>query len=285
MKKKTLYVSDMDGTLLNNGSFVSPVSADIISDLTADGALITVATARTPATVVPLMRESVTSVPYIVMTGAATFDPGTMHYDAVRQIPARDASAALDIFCSGGVDPFVYYFSADGILTVSHDRQMTLQEREFYSVRANLPLKRFIFEPARSVTGDVVLFFATGETDKIRKVADQIESAGYFECSCYPDIFTPGVALIEVFARGVNKASAVRGLAEKVGAERIVVFGDNLNDLPMFDVADLAVAVGNAFPRVKAAADMVIGPNYDDSVVRFIKEDFYDNLDNNYQEL
>jgi hypothetical protein len=54
----------------------------------------------------------------------------------------------------------------------------------------------------------------------------------------------------------------------------VVVFGDNLNDLPMMEVADYAVAVDNAFDEVKAAADMVIGPNYDDSVARFICEDF-----------
>ncbi len=55
----------------------------------------------------------------------------------------------------------------------------------------------------------------------------------------------------------------------------MVAFGDNLNDLPMFGVADLAVAVGNALPDVKDAADVVIDPNYTDSVARFIESDFY----------
>ena len=53
-----------------------------------------------------------------------------------------------------------------------------------------------------------------------------------------------------------------------------MVFGDNLNDLSMMAVADLSVAVGNAFPQVKEAADIVIGRNDEDAVARFMEEDF-----------
>lgn len=59
-------------------------------------------------------------------------------------------------------------------------------------------------------------------------------------------------------------------LKEKLGAEKLTVFGDNLNDLPMFDIADTAVAVANAHDAVCEAADIRIGPNTDDSVARYI---------------
>lgn len=52
-----------------------------------------------------------------------------------------------------------------------------------------------------------------------------------------------------------------------------MVFGDNLNDLPMMRVADTAVAVGNALPEVREEAAVTIGPNSADSVARFILED------------
>ena len=58
-----------------------------------------------------------------------------------------------------------------------------------------------------------------------------------------------------------------------MGARRIVVFGDNRNDIAMMQAADHSVAVGNAFPEVKAAASEVIGVNTADSVARWIEQD------------
>ena len=59
-----------------------------------------------------------------------------------------------------------------------------------------------------------------------------------------------------------------------MGADRLTVFGDNLNDIPMMQVADCAIAVENALPEVKAAAHETIGPNTSDSVARYILKDF-----------
>ena len=70
-----------------------------------------------------------------------------------------------------------------------------------------------------------------------------------------------------------KKAGAIAELAREVGARRVVVFGDNRNDIAMMQAADHSVAMGNAFPEVKAAASEVIGPNTADSVPRWIEAD------------
>lgn len=70
----TLYITDLDGTLLGPDSRVSGESARIITDLSRRGALITVATARTPATVEPLLHDTLTTIPAIVLTGASMWD-------------------------------------------------------------------------------------------------------------------------------------------------------------------------------------------------------------------
>ena len=57
MTKKTLYISDLDGTLLNSQSQVSAASRDMLNRLIADNDInFSIATARTPATVVQLMH-------------------------------------------------------------------------------------------------------------------------------------------------------------------------------------------------------------------------------------
>ena len=48
----------------------------------------------------------------------------------------------------------------------------------------------------------------------------------------------------------------------------VIVYGDNLNDISMFEIADTAIAVDNALPAAKEAADAVIGLNTTDAVAR-----------------
>ena len=89
----------------------------------------------------------------------------------------------------------------------------------------------------------------------------------------YHDIFDESEGYLEIFTAGTSKAGAIAELAREVGARRVVVFGDNRNDIAMMQAADHSVAMGNAFPEVKAAASEVIGPNTADSVPRWIEAD------------
>jgi hydroxymethylpyrimidine pyrophosphatase-like HAD family hydrolase len=77
---------------------------------------------------------------------------------------------------------------------------------------------------------------------------------------------------LEAFSAAASKRNAVAYLREAYGYERVVGFGDNLNDLPMFEVCDVRVAVENARPEVKAAANHICGANDNDGVVRWIEE-------------
>ena len=54
------------------------------------------------------------------------------------------------------------------------------------------------------------------------------------------------------------------------GFERVVAFGDNINDLPLFSVADVKIAVENAKQEVKEMSDLVIGKNTDDAVAKYL---------------
>lgn len=268
----------MDGTLLGSDSSVSARSAEIISRLSRSGAEITVATARTPATVVPLLADMYTRPDAVVMTGSARWHRYPGHYDAVHFMPEADVVAGLEMCRRLGVHPFVYTLDADGaMLQVYHGAgAMNKAEENFYIERARLTLKRFHNGTPLPVSAlpRTMLFFAMGERGRVEDAAAALREGTDCSVCCYPDIFNHDVANLEVFAPGVSKASAVLELKKSVGADRLVVFGDNLNDLPMFAVADVAVAVENAFTEVKEHADVVIGPNYTDSVANYILHDY-----------
>ena len=113
-----------------------------------------------------------------------------------------------------------------------------------------------------------------GNPDRIFPLADELRATTSCSVSSYIDIFGDDTAILEVLAPGLNKADSVKKIARRCGADRIVVFGDNLNDISMMEIADVAVAVENARDEVKDKARMIIGPNYTDSVARFIADDF-----------
>ena len=276
--KKTLYVSDMDGTLLSSDSRVSAESARIISELSAEGALITVATARTPATVVPLLADTRIAAEAIVMTGAARWDFRRGCFAHTHRIAAESTRRIIEICASRGAHPFVYIEAPDGrTMDVYHAAAaMNRAEESFYLERRHLKLKRFhLCKPVPADAPErTLLMFAMGPRENIEEIAELIRMSSDCNVSCYPDIFNENIGNLEIQAPGISKASAIRSLAAELGVERTVVFGDNLNDLPMFAIADEAVAVANAEPEVKAAATTIIGPNYTDAVARFIDADF-----------
>ena len=55
---------------------------------------------------------------------------------------------------------------------------------------------------------------------------------------------------------------------------KTVVFGDYLNDLDMFKVSGHAIAVENALPEVKSAAQQVIASNVEQGVITYLESLF-----------
>ena len=72
---------------------------------------------------------------------------------------------------------------------------------------------------------------------------------------------------------GTDKGYAVRAFARHYGVklEEVAVIGDMANDLPMFETAGLAIAMGNGAPEVKQRADLVSLTNEEDGVAYAIE--------------
>ena len=77
---------------------------------------------------------------------------------------------------------------------------------------------------------------------------------------------------LELNAPGVTKGQALLNLAETLGysREQVMACGDSDNDLAMIRAAGLGVAMGNAEPEVKAAADVIVADNNHDGVAEAI---------------
>ena len=271
---KTLYVSDLDGTLLDDNSQLSSGTVTTLNRIIGElGGMFTIATAHTPATVVPLMQEVHATLPFIVIGGSAMWNPVTASYGHTHGIDDETVNAVADVFDRNGAHPFIYRRHGNGMLHAHHYGPLTDQEARFVESRQHLPLKRFILDDKhyRHNEDEALLIFSLNKYAVLKAIAEDLRT-NVPTCSVmlYHDIFDESEGYLEIFTAGTSKAAAIRQLAREVGAERVVVFGDNRNDIAMMQAADHSVAVGNAFPEVRAAASEVIGPNTADSVARWI---------------
>lgn len=274
---KTLYVSDLDGTLLNQDSKISATSVAMLNQAIAGGTLFSIATARTPSTVDLLLRDVHTNLPYIVMTGSAMWNRSTGSYSDVVTIHPDVAEKIMELFRINQLPTFIYTLKGK-VIDIYHYGQLSETERIFISQRDDSSFKRFHIPHSGtsllpSPLENVVLFYAMQPSTHTEAAFLDIRHVNGCNPIYYHDMYGPDMGILEVFSADASKANALRKLKRNVGADHVVVFGDNINDIPMMRVADLAIAVDNAVAEVKEAADIIIGPNTSDSVARFILEE------------
>ncbi|MDE7346548.1 MAG: Cof-type HAD-IIB family hydrolase [Muribaculaceae bacterium] len=274
---KTLFVSDLDGTLLGPDRKVSAESARLINEAVSEGAMFSVATARTPATVGPLLNEIDSPLPFIVMTGAAIWERERNRYVHASFHGESTARRLVELYRKHGLSAFIYILGGDNVIHIYHIGDMSELEREFMEERLHTPYKNFhILDKEDGELPEcldrVLLFYSMRPTEEVAKVYDDIKDCRDLRAVFYHDMYGEEIALMEVFGSEASKANAVRKLAEMVGADRIVAYGDNVNDIPILEVADDAVVVENAVEAARRAAGRSIGPNNEDSVAKDIKK-------------
>lgn len=275
--RKTLYVSDLDGTLLGSDAQVSDRTLRMLNKAIGSGVMFTIATARTPATVAPILKDLNLKLPAIVMTGTALWNKEDHKYTDIHYMSDRAAKELVEIYREQKCPTFLYTLQ-DELIRIYHIGPMSEIEKEFVEERRHTSFKHlYVPESGESKLPDdlsnTILFYGMQPealADATWKRTQEVKDA---RTQKYHDFYGPEIGIIEAFSPHSTKAEAIKTLARRIGAERIVAFGDNLNDLPMLRLADTGIAMENGVEEVKRAADLVIGRNTEDSVARYILQD------------
>ena len=276
MKNQTLYISDLDGTLLNRNSTVSPHSIEKINYLLQKGMLFTIATARTPATVVPLLEQLQIDIPAVLMNGAVLYDIRRKLYIRTNGFTDNSALRYIDLLEKRGLIPFVYRID-NNKLKVFHKPLTYDIQREFKRQRENTPYKEFI--PTINYSDELLdnpplFLMVIDRFDKLQTAAAEINRAGKCSFFCYRDIVDTEYGYLEIYPKGVSKAATAQQIIDKLTPWEVVAFGDNLNDMPLFKIADRRYTPENAVDEVKQQATAIIADNDHDGVALFLEKDF-----------
>jgi hydroxymethylpyrimidine pyrophosphatase-like HAD family hydrolase len=142
----------------------------------------------------------------------------------------------------------------------------------FTSRRANDPRLMPLREWDQLV--DASVFYATiiGERDDIDGVRSDLLPAltGCFD-TVGTDGYNPQQTWFEIMSTRATKAAATRRLADQIGADRVIAFGDNLNDVPLFELADHSCAVANAVPQLLHIANEIVPTNDEEGVASWLE--------------
>ncbi len=270
MALRTLYLTDLDGTLLGRGARLSAFSRAGLERLYDAGVAVTAATARSWSAL-DVLQGVRFRAPMILLGGARIYDAERRKILFEQTLPEQSAAAALHRLRDAGLSPLIYTQNARDEQKIYYEDGADEALRGYVSQATSGGDNRFARAERLEERFGEKLFYLTarGEEGKLRPIVEALKEQGIY-AHLYFDVRRADICCIEVCA--VSKAEGVRQLRRITGAERIVAFGDNGNDRELFAAAEERIAVGNARPELKAMANCVIGENESDAVVRTILE-------------
>ncbi len=271
---KTLYISDMDGTLLQSDGKLSDFTKEKLNDFYKMGIPFSVATARSMISAMPILEGVHFSAPIVLMNGVFVYDTETKKAVKYHEIDHSVLQRILDLFYAKNLHPFMFLYSDDYKLSIKYTEFDNDGMKEFYNERVELLEGRFtqtddLTNIEKGQHPVYVNYYALPEI--LDDVVEKLKEIPQIDFAYYKDSYSDDW-LIEIYSHTASKANGAKEVKKIVGAKSIIAFGDNLNDIIMLNGADIAVAVKNAVPQVKKIADVVIGNNNNNSVVKYIEE-------------
>lgn len=269
---KNVYITDLDHTFLRNDLSISDYTKTIWNSY-ADEAVLGVATARTYKKAMQFLGGIALGAPMILLDGAliATADRKIIDTKLISKTVADEVIAEGGKF---GIFPFILSL-ADQNLNEAFIYSTTLnhhQEEVLKRYTGDDHLKEHSKIEAMENNFKIVYF---GEKELLGELLEHLQ-AKYGENLKY--IYAPeayvGCYFLTILHPDADKAHGIKSVSEYTGFDlsKLTVFGDNFNDVGMFELAGISVAMANAQEGVKQKASVVLPhTNDEDGVAKYLQ--------------
>jgi hypothetical protein len=260
-----LLAIDVDGTLVNSNDALTPTTQAALRRVIAAGVHVVLATGRRYSHTLHLVEPLGISAALITASGALVKDPADHRTLFKTEFSVRLLGDMLAILDRAGYDPLLNADTfADGFdffQPAEPRKNPYLAEYLALNPGCGRVWPDFFSAPPPGVFAG----FTMGTREEMLLVERQLQAS-------LPGQITTHVLrspryrgfMCELAPAGITKWSAIRRLASQWNITdcEICAVGDDVNDIPMIRAAGLGVAMGNAVPEVKAAADR-IAPTHD----------------------
>lgn len=258
-----LICTDLDGTLLRRDKSVSRENLEAVEYFMSEGGYFTFITGRMPYYVGDLPDRVKINAPFGSTNGSGLYDRRAQKY--VWKKPIDDSVMELVRYVDERISDM-------GIQICFFDRLCFLRENETsYHFRRIVGVPRLLCDYGDVCEPIAKIVFVDAREENLMRAKALIE-----ECPLYADFdYTRSErSLYEVLPKGTEKGAVLPRLAEHLGIDmsRTVAIGDYDNDISMLKAAGVGVAVANASPGAKAAADIITVSNEEHAIAKIISD-------------
>jgi len=260
-----LIVFDIDGTLVGKDHALDSFTKEVLFRLREEGFPFTLATGKNLPSTKPLADELEIELPLILTNGGML---QTRHEEMLSKItlPLSVTRQVIEICEVRGKDLVIY---------IDNGIYIKAMNENIFPVYSNVISGLFEIGGWDAITGKLMDANKCLVVDSFVR-ENLIEMGKVFEKALKGrvDILHTSTSLVEVMPKGVTKVTGIRKLAVSMGIlmDEIMAFGDFNNDAEMLAAVGLGIAVKNASPRAKEAADLVIGSVEEHGPAEFLKE-------------
>jgi len=271
MEEKTLYVSDLDGTLMHKDLKISDFSVKTINALVGKGVAFTYATARSISSAGTITKDLKLKLPVITRNGAVLADNNTGKIIEKALFTEKEVEMLKDMLPELPKTGFVSCYFGDDMKKVFAGSLHTAELQGYLDYYKDDPSVVTVSDLSEMFMGNPGYVTIIGDKDEIEPLYIRTREYNGWECLFQKDIYRDEYWL-EIAPRNSTKAKSILKLKEEYGFDKLVVFGDSVNDIPMFKIADEAYAVSNAVDELKALATDIIGSNEEDAVAVYLSK-------------
>lgn len=259
MTRIAMVISDVDGTLVTRDKRLTDKAVAAAWKLHNAGIAFTITSSRPPVGMKFLIEPLGLTLPIGPFNGSSIVDPALMPIEQ-HLIPAAAAQTALDILRAFGVDAWL--FTNEQWLIHRDDGKYVPRERD--TIRHD-PIVTADFAPFTTKACKIV--GASGDAELLARCEAAMQAALHSQALGLQALAVRSQSYyLDVTPPGYNKGTFVKAMAARLGiaADAIATIGDMQNDLSMFKVSGMSVAMGNATDDVKRQATAVTTSNEDE---------------------
>lgn len=260
----------MDGTLLNTNDNISDYSLNVINSLVDRGVKFTYATARSLSSASVVTKGLSTNIPVIIYNGSFLINPSTREVLSSNIFTGTEKEKVVEILTKNKIYPMVYAY-INGVEKVSWLINKENDGMKYYiNLRKGDKRLNPLINEEDLYKGNIFYFTCIGQKDELLPIYNILKENSNYNCILQQELYREEY-WCEIMHKNATKANAIQQLKDILCCDKIISFGDAINDIPMFTISDESYAVKNAVPELKAVATDIVGSNNEDGVAKWLE--------------